>query len=202
MAWSVPRGTVCPPRPCPAGCGIMAVKKRPTRRDRRDAVISSTGEPRITSYHEAGHAVAALLLGLRAIRIEWTPVGVARATGESEIEAANPGETDPHRTQMLNRLITCVAGMVAERRCSGWPAGRYNLVLDYESAQALIATQYPDVDPHPLFGAALITAEALLGQATAWRAVELLADALLARRRLLEDEILAVVRPTGILNRV
>ncbi len=163
--------------------------------------MSSTGEPGITSYHEAGHAVAALLLGLRALRVEWKPAGVTRATGESEIEAASPGQLEPPATQVLNRLIACVAGMVAERRCQGGNRLVYNLVMDYEAAKDLIQTIYPDVDPDPLFRAVLLTAEALLGQATAWAAVEVLADALLARQRLLEDEILDVVRPTGVLDR-
>jgi hypothetical protein len=164
--------------------------------------MNSVGEPKVTSYHEAGHAVVALLLGLRALRVEWAPSGATRAIGESEIEAAPPGQSDPPPTQMLNRLITCVAGMVAERRCQGGRAGLYNLVGDYAFAHELIAALYPDVEPDPLFAAALITAEALLGQAMAWAAVESLAAALLARRRLLESEILDVVRPTGILNRV
>jgi hypothetical protein len=164
--------------------------------------MSSTGEPEIISYHEAGHAVVALLLGLRAIRIEWKPAEVTMATGESEIKATPHGETEPVPEQILNRLITCVAGMVAERRCQGGTDQLYNLVMDYEAAQDLIRTMYPDVDPNPLFNAALITAEPLLGQATAWAAVKVLADALLARRQLLEAEILAVVRPTGVLDRV
>ena len=164
--------------------------------------MSSKGEPRITTYHEAGHAVVALLLGLRALRVEWTPSEGARATGESEIEAAPLGQSDPPPTQILNRLITCVAGMVAERRCQGRPAGVYNLVGDYESARDLLAKLHLDVAFDPLFAAALITAEALLGQATAWAAVETLAADLLARRRLLESEILDIVRPTGVLNRV
>ncbi|MGO8899274.1 MAG: hypothetical protein ACLQU5_13150 [Isosphaeraceae bacterium] len=164
--------------------------------------MCGAGEPRITCYHEAGHAVVALLLGLRALRVEWSPSAVTRSTGESEIEAAPPGQSDPPPTQMLNRLITCVAGMVAERRCQGWPADIYNLVGDFESACDLIATLYPDVEPKPLFSAALITAEALLSQATAWAAVEALAAAVLARRQLLESAILEVVRPTGLLNRV
>ena len=164
--------------------------------------MSSMGEPRITSYHEAGHAVVALLLGLRVLRVEWAPSGVTRATGESEIEAAPPGQSDPPPTQMLNRLITCVAGMVAERRCQGKPAGVYNLVKDYEAARDLIAALILDIEPGPLLDAALTTAEALLGQATAWAAVEELAAALLDRRRLLESEILDLVRSTGVLNRV
>jgi hypothetical protein len=162
--------------------------------------LSSAGEPGITSYHEAGHGVAALLLGLHVLRVEWKPAGVTRGTGESEIEAAQPGQSEPPPTQLLNRLITCVAGMAAERRCQNGTT--YNLVMGYEDGHALIRRMYPDVDPDPLFFAACNTAEALLGQAAAWAAVEALAAALLTRRRLLEREILDVVRPSGILNRV
>lgn len=163
--------------------------------------MSSTGEPKIVAYHEAGHAVVGLLLGLRALHVQWAPFEVTKAIGETAVEAARPGESEPSPTQILNRLITCVAGMVAERRFRNFPTDVYELVGDYESACHLIATLYPDVDPQPLFDAALITAEALLDHATAWAAVEALAAALLSRQRLEETEILDVVRPTGLLKR-
>lgn len=163
--------------------------------------MCNTDKPRITSYHEAGHAVMALMLRLRALRTELVFAGSGEVTGESEIEAAAPGEAAPHPTQILNRLLVCVAGMVAERRFRNPQSNLYNLPDDYEAALKLIEGLYPKVEPAPLFSAAITTVESLLGQATAWAAVEALAGALLERHRLLENEILDVIQPTGLLNR-
>ena len=52
---------------------------------------------------------------------------VTRAAGESDVEAVPPRQSEPPPTQMLNWLITCVAGMIAERRCHGWPTSLYTL---------------------------------------------------------------------------
>ncbi|MBL8793295.1 MAG: M50 family metallopeptidase [Planctomycetia bacterium] len=156
---------------------------------------------KLTSHHEAGHAVVALMLGLRVLRIELQidssgPIPLVH--GFSTIEAPASHQLSD-RDQTMNRLLTCVAGMVAERRYVGGPAGQYNAVEDFDIAQDFSRAICPGiVNPTMIVRQALLMVEELLGDSTTWAVAQTLAAELARHMDLAEPTVIQIVRAAGL----
>lgn len=78
-----------------------------------------------TAYHEAGHAVAAVLLGLQLVRVSIAPTPERGSVGHTEVKPLRRvlptgGEASPH--QRFNAdviLMMTIAGRVAESHFVG-----------------------------------------------------------------------------------
>lgn len=145
---------------------------------------------RLTAVHEAGHAVMAELCGQQVTEVEVE--GDDRHTGSVRslrFVEEHPEEVDPHLpTAPLERRLLCtVAGMVAEAMASGrdgWDDGSEDL----DAAVRLAIQVVGDCERViPFLETARAHAEDLLRRH--WTAVEILADALVARGRLSGEEV-------------
>ena len=146
---------------------------------------------RLTAIHEAGHATVAHLLGLTVSHLEI--VGNPRELGSCHTLRLPKGEPIAHEHALEDALLVACAGVVAEsleRHDHGWDeaspdlnqAVRIALELtgDCERAHALL----------------LRTRRRLRRALTRhWDAVEALAAALLAARRLDGREVAAILDP-------
>lgn len=149
----------------------------------------------LTAYHEAGHAIVALMLGGRVRRLtlepEWDD-GPARY-GDAQIEwAVNACSA---RELRLRKARTALAGPVAEMVYSGepfHPAFVAEWRLDWE--QAVLELQPLQANPQQLTAWLEETVRELhrlVRHEPVWPAVAALADELLAHETLDEEQILA-----------
>ncbi len=109
--------------------GIMT-KSQPTKNDAKPATPSPTVDVQLmaTAYHEAGHAVMALLMGRNVHRVSVKPK--QSRLGECELRKDKTRQTkDPIEADALIML----AGMVAESRFTG----KYNAAAAQTDLQAV-----------------------------------------------------------------
>lgn len=157
-----------------------------------------SSDPKIVAHHEAGHAVVALVLGLRVLRVEireerLLPL-IPRFVGFTTVEAPD-GHDLADQDQTLNRLVTCMAGDVAENiYTNGDPKLLMTASDDIDWAFHRVEEKLTGVDnPKPIVDAAIIMAQGLLGQPPIWRAVEGLAKELLQARDMNEGQVIEMV---------
>jgi hypothetical protein len=78
---------------------------------------------RLMNYHEAGHAVAARLLGVEIVAIDMTKSGASAAhvLTRSAAHAADPGDATAHAVGLHADLQVALAGGIAQQ-LAGYPA--------------------------------------------------------------------------------
>src|SRR5262249_54240407 len=102
--------------------------------------------------------------------------------------------------QTMNRIVTAVAGVVTENHYKGGDPDRFVAVGDdLERAEELAQTLCPDAeDPMRIVDAAVRMVQGLLTQPQVWAGMRAFADELLRRRDMTEEEVLHVVRQSGL----
>ncbi|XZE56275.1 cell division protein FtsH [Planctomycetaceae bacterium SH139] len=131
----------------------------------------------LTAYHEAGHAVVALLMGRLVQRVSILPK--LTRLGQCELKK---GSNKPPKDWLESEGLILLAGAAAEGRISG----RYcwaGAAADLRQVRALICSRAASVkQAERLEKRWLDKVESLLDVADTWLAVELIAADLLSRR--------------------
>lgn len=165
----------------------------------------------VAAYHEAGHAVAALLLGIEVaeVRIDRYRPGNGTTlyrTGPSLWEGyRRPRSAAPSRLACaLNRhqrvAVFCLAGPLAEAKLLGVSLRSLDATGDFEDIHSLMrgpdACQHGVVSPFakPFFDTAVRRTRGMLGQPSIWRAVTEVARELLLWDRLSGGELAETVQ--------
>ena len=145
--------------------------------------------PSAAAYHEAGHAVAAILLDcLRSVTITSRHSGHTHVDTPENMNGHNPS----FRQWAKHRLVFCLAGMAAQRRA--YPpqgtTGEFGLLLeamhDHDEAVRMITELNP---PCPIVEAFIVQAEADVLIERHWHEIERVAEALMKRKTLAADEV-------------
>ncbi len=138
---------------------------------------------RATAFHEAGHAVAAMALG-----ISFTHITIGLNGADlGGVTFVGPEWLDPDAVTLSALIATLYAGRIAESRFTGRTARR-GALSDYESVRALADSFLETDDREASLKKARHRAEEVID--SHWTKVERLADALLRRTRLAHDEAL------------
>ena len=132
-----------------------------------------------TAYHEAGHAVMAVLLGRPIEKVTISPAQLA--TGGSRLGACKiqKGQTKPTKDAVEDSVLILLAGMVAESRVTG----RYNqagAAQDLMMVKELLTAQRATTENafQKLAKRMVDKTEHLLSEPAARKAVKLVADEL------------------------
>ncbi len=153
-----------------------------------------------TAYHEAGHAVAAWHVGVRAKSLsiipDLTDGSLGRLTHHSYFAGVNPDVDDSPRCQrrLENMALVDLVGPAAERRFN--PRGyRHNYSnSDYHHAVDLLSCIAPEPDELGAYvGWIEIRARNFVRRDDMWAAIEALAAALLDRREIPGKEIKPII---------
>src|SRR5262249_54318280 len=159
-----------------------------------------------TAYHEAGHAVASLLVGIHTKRVTVKPsVGSLghhetwsffTADERLALESSDRYEFGATKAlrKVINRSIIVLAGGYAEKVFTG----RYNWIgasADIDSYHDLIVRLFPDDEERKLFDRWIRRRTEVLVDNSWWR-VEAIAHALCERTTLKGDEIREVLWKT------
>lgn len=133
-----------------------------------------------TAYHEAGHAVMALMLGRPIEKVTITPAKLQ--TGGQRLGACKiqKGRSKPTKDSVEDDVLILLAGMVAESHFTGRysPAGAKSDLSMVERVLANRARNQKQLEK--LVRRSLDKAEHLLGDAVAAQAIELIANEVLA----------------------
>ncbi|MEQ1884008.1 MAG: M50 family metallopeptidase [Bryobacteraceae bacterium] len=137
-----------------------------------------------TAYHEAGHATAAWLLGLRFKNVTIVPGRQGTLGCITELNAPKwfrPGEQLTPRIRMMaeRRIVTFFAGKCAQEQYLGKKV-RSGYESDYDSAVALAATLCSDSDVADAYLHYCLTASQALIRRH-WSAVDRVAKTLLEK---------------------
>ena len=122
-----------------------------------------------TAYHEAGHAVIALVLGRAVERV--TVIPDQRRAGVCEF---HKGTVRPTKDWLEREMLIALGGIAAEARHTGvyaWAGAR----RDEQYVRSLAVQRAGERRADRLQRRLLAKVEHLLAQAEHWRAVELLA---------------------------
>ncbi len=158
----------------------------------------------VVAYHEAGHAVACVLLGRNLTRVV---LGAGRRRGSFEVEEWPPTA----REAIEAEIVSIYAGPAAQRVFTGRPvriAATVNVTVTIRGGQRTVAVH--EDDGSQIFRLAVratgfelqaieqlcqrLDARARELVAAAWPAVEIVAHELLSRRELSGDEVRGFVR--------
>ncbi len=126
-----------------------------------------------TAYHEAGHAVVALVLGRPVQRVSILPDRVR--LGHCEFKK---GKFKPSEDWLEREILIALGGVAAEARLTGeyaWGGASQ----DYRYVHGLAVQRAGAKQAPRLEQRLLAKAEHILGQESNWRAVELIAAELL-----------------------
>lgn len=134
---------------------------------------------RLTAYHEAGHAVIALAEGRTLQEVSIVPG--AKRLGHCQV---NKGTARKLKDSLETDLLILLAGLAAEARLTG----RYRLAgaaQDLHMAQQLASLRAPNErQGQRLLERTLAKVEHLLADEATWRAVESVANELLASQKI------------------
>jgi hypothetical protein len=126
-----------------------------------------------TAYHEAGHAVIALILGRPVQRISIR--AKEQTLGRCEFQK---GRVRPSDDWLEREILIALAGLAAEARYTGQYAWA-GAARDLQNVQQLARQRSGEQQAERLQKRMLSKVEHLLSQAATWRAVELIAEELL-----------------------
>src|SRR5580692_2173461 len=128
-----------------------------------------------TAYHEAGHAVVALVLGRPVQRVSILPDRVR--LGHCEFKK---GKFKPSEDWLEREILIALGGVAAEARFTGAYAWG-GAARDYRYVHGLAVQRAGERQAPRLTQRLLAKAEHMLAHESNWRAVELLAAELLRR---------------------
>jgi ATP-dependent Zn protease len=131
-----------------------------------------------TAYHEAGHAVVALLLGRP---VQW--VSILPDREHLGICEFGKGAHRPSQDWLEREILIALAGIAAEARLTGtyaWDGAR----RDQQHVRRLAVQRAGERRADKLQRRLLAKAEHLLAEEGCWRAVELIATELLRVREI------------------
>lgn len=126
-----------------------------------------------TAYHEAGHAVIALMLGRPVQRVSIR--AKEQTLGRCEFQK---GRVRPSDDWLEREILIALAGLAAEARYTGQYAWA-GAARDLQNVQQLARQRSGERQAERLQKRMLSKVEHLLSQAATWRAVELIAEELL-----------------------
>lgn len=156
-----------------------------------------------TAYHEAGHAVAACVLG---VAIAIVALGPERHAEEDSVSGyirfgPRPNDLaltpeDPPTLELIEQhVIIDHAGWPAQERATGVKAG-IGRIYDETRSHEVLSRLIPDETERRAF-LARAEARALQIVTEHWPAVEAVAKALLLQRRLSGDQVQAIFAAVG-----
>jgi ATP-dependent Zn protease len=151
-----------------------------------------------TAHHEAGHAVAAWRKGLRFKHVTIEPNAEAGSLGHllhSSAKWFNP-EIDQSDRAILHaerHIITAFAGQIAEAKFLGRRV-RYGMKRDNEGAVDLGIRMCGSSEVREAYLRYCFLASRNLVDAN-WKAIEAVAEALLERRTLSQEDVIEVIMP-------
>lgn len=181
----------------------------------RQATPGSRTYCEIAAYHEAGHAVAALLLGIRIVevRIDHRRPGAGQTvylvTHPPLERPREPWTIAPSRwarslSREQRRAVFALAGPLAEARLLGKPMRTLGSIGDLESVHQLM--RWPETQgggqPHGavrpeaklFFEAEIRRTRRILNRPPVWHAVTVIAGDLLTWGRLRSDDVAGTVQ--------
>ena len=140
-----------------------------------------TDETRATAYHEAGHAVMAILLGRPIEKVTIVPAKIATGGGRLGACRIQKGRSKPSQDELEDDVLILLGGMVAESHSTG----RYSLAgagQDLRMVQRLLSNRAgTEKKLARATRRALEKTEHLLSAAVAVEAIQLIAEELLER---------------------
>lgn len=157
-----------------------------------------------TAYHEAGHAVAAMLLGIKTVHVTIRPDHAAGSLGHHRSgrmvwkrRLADGGEQSAQiRARGENHTIYCLAGSVAEnifRKKAGMRKNHAGARADWNEVADIAVGLFGDLATANAFVRfAQLRAEGLMFQW--WSNVEAVAKALLEQETLTGDQVRSVIQ--------
>ncbi len=174
----------------------------------REMKTKSTSERNLaaTAYHEAGHAAAAWLLGIKLRKVTITPEGdalgyVARcgiAFPKRVREALESGGSEREKAwaQYIaeRHAIYCIAGIEAQKRFNPHSVRHYHAKADREAALEGLVRLAASNTILLYWRILKIRANNLLKNRGTWKAVKALADELMKRKTLSGDEAFEIMR--------
>lgn len=132
------------------------------------------GQSILTAYHEAGHAVIAIIVGRTVNKVSIVPGG--KRLGVCKM---NKGRTKVSQDALEAELLILLAGMAAEGRRSG----RYNIQgasQDIRDAEKLALMRAGNANQaEKILRRALDKVQNLLDQKATWTAIKAISEALL-----------------------
>lgn len=126
-----------------------------------------------TAYHEAGHAVIALVLGRSVQRVSIR--AKEQTLGRCEFQKGRPRPSDDW---LEREILISLAGLAAEARYSGHYAWG-GAARDLQNVAMLARQRAGEKQAERLQKRLLAKVEHLLSQPATWRAVELIAQELI-----------------------
>lgn len=129
--------------------------------------------PESTAYHEAGHAVIAIVLGRTVQRVSILPK--LQTLGRCEFQKGKPRPTEDW---LEREILIALAGLAAEARYTGQYAWG-GAVQDLQGAKRLATMRAGERNFERLLKRMLAKVEHMLDQPENWRAVQLIATELL-----------------------
>ena len=129
--------------------------------------------PEATAYHEAGHAVIALVLGRSVQRVSILPK--LQTLGRCEFQK---GRTRPSEDWLEREILISLAGLAAEARHTGQYAWD-GAARDLQTVKQLATQRAGERHVERLQKRLLSKVEHMLEQPETWRAVQLIAAELL-----------------------
>jgi ATP-dependent Zn protease len=145
------------------------------------APLSVTTELTATAYHEAGHAVMAIMLGRPIEKVTISPAQLQTGGRRLGLCKVQKGRSKPSKDELEDDVLIMLAGMVAEGRITG----RYCQAAagqDLRTVERLLANRAKtERQLDRLIRRSLDKAEHLLAADIAAKAVELIANEVLQR---------------------
>ena len=151
-------------------------------------------ELRITAFHEAGHCVGAVIMGLRFLSL-----GVTIAWGDDQEDSGNTFAVRPRggtESDILKDLTYLLCGGVAERILAADDKHRVpGADADINEAEKVLSSVVDEIRNAELRRRSYEQANTLLREN--WAAVEAIASELIKHRSLRPDRIKAIVNQHG-----
>ncbi|WP_417851921.1 M50 family metallopeptidase [Thalassoglobus sp.] len=97
----------------------MSNKKRKSTPPKDSVLAEPSAELKATAFHEAGHAVMAMLLGRPVEKVTIVPGQMQSGRGRLGACKIQKGMRKPSRDPMEDEVLILLAGMVAESRITG-----------------------------------------------------------------------------------
>jgi ATP-dependent Zn protease len=136
-----------------------------------------SSEDLLTAYHEAGHAVIAMVVGRAVHRVSIVPN--ATRLGACELKK---GRSRASNDELEDEVLVLLAGVAAEGRLTGqynWSGGAKDLRL---ALQAIDSRASTEKQAERLRKRMLNKVEYLLDDDAHWAAIEVIANELVAHR--------------------
>ena len=152
-----------------------------------------------TTYHEAGHAVAAWRVGVRCKLLSTVAdeTSAGRHVHTPYFSGMNPEYDDSPRVQrrLENMALVCLAGPAAQRRFNPKGFRRAYARDDYHQAVDLLSYIAPDNEVLGAYvGLIEVLARKFVEAPRNWYCIESLADELLQRHEMSGREVRAAIR--------